>query len=1083
MIYSFENINKKQVTMKLIKAVGAFFMLALFLIPNKVSATHIVGGEMTYRCIASWTFEVTLKVRRDCEFGADEAQFDSHASVGIFEKSGEFLPWLGTGGQLLIPFTSDDTLHTDLEAGCDFLGDPVCVHETVYIDTITLPFRPGGYILAYQRCCRNETLTNILDPTDTGSTYSVNITNAASIECNNSPTFDESPQIYVCADEELVADMSATDVDGDVLVYSLFTPHTGASIDFPFPQPPKQPLFDEVTWAGGFSVENMMGGVPLTIDPNTGIVTGTPNLVGQFLVGVRVDEYRDGEIISTIKRDFEYNVRECIDGPEASFTTENDPECDGYEVEFTNTSFETDTYEWYFDFPNEDPAFKSTEENPTFIFPGDGIYTIKLLATRSADGCDDEFIKELGVYDSQLIADFDADFIVNECLDDAIDITLVSTSTDSGYTIESFEWTLTSETLDTSFSGESISVVLPTEDAISVTLVVTSSNGCSESITQNINTNDNGIDPSFEIVSINECGMDSLNITLMSTTTTSSPEATIDEILWTISDEVFTYNATGDKVTTTLPRSNELVVNMTVTLSNGCVGTATLFLDTEPIDDEDIEFVGDTLFICPGDTVKLLKSPNADLVYTWTPMEGLIFEGEDTSDPSFAFAEGQTEAVFNVVASDTICSRDGGDIVILLNTREIPDPFDFTSELDCGTFTVCFENISLPQDGLYIFDFGDESTDVDTSTATSICYTYPDFGVYNVTLEYTGACEEFIFEKEVAVTPDLTISAPDTMVVCMDVENILTVDTDSDGVTFIWTNEAGEEIGEGSEITYVPTGDEVVTVIGTNAGGCMDTAMIQLIEYAFDYTVNAPEVACISVDTDLSITNNSGDNLSYVWDPSGSIVGSNEGSDVVINISQDTEFTVTVTNEDNGCSMTETISIPVSDVSVEIVSDPEEVFQCNPAEISVANDEPGYTYVWNTGDTGPSFTSDTLLETTTFSVTVTDEFGCTAEATRAVTVLLPQCDETDVFLPTAFTPNGDNINDILKVESNFVKSMQLKIYDRWGIEIFVSTNVDDGWDGTFNGADLAPDVYAYIFNATCSDGTPYSSIGNITLIR
>ncbi len=1074
--------------MKVFKSLFAIIMMALFAFPNQAKATHIVGGEMTYRCIATWTFEVTLKVRRDCEFGADEAQFDDHASVGIFDASGEFLPWLGTGGQLLIPFTSDDTLHTDLEAGCDFIGDPVCVHETVYIDTITLPFRPGGYIFAYQRCCRNETLTNITDPLETGSTYSVRITNAASIECNNSPTFDESPQIYVCADEELVADMSATDADGDSLVYSLCIPNTGASLEFPFPQPPKQPLFDEVTYAQGFSLENMMGGVPLTIDPNTGIVTGTPNLIGQFLIGVCVDEYRDGEIISSIKRDFEYNVRECIVAPEAGFTVEDEPECDGLEVAFTNTSTETDTYEWFFDYPNDDPAFKSTEENPVFTYPENGVYTIKLIATRSADGCDDEFIKELGVYDSNLEASFDTDFIVNECLDDSINITLVSTSIepDSAFMIESYEWTLTgSDGFMLTGSGETFTATVPGIEEMNVTLVVTSSNGCMATAMEAINTADNGIDPSFEIVSVDDCEEEEITVTLMSTTATSSPDAMVLSYDWVITSmDGFSETASGETIMITVPRDDSLNINLTVTLSNGCTGSADLPFDSQPIDDEDIEFVSDTLLVCPGDTVALLQAPNPDLTYIWTPTEGLIFLDGDMSNALFTLADGQTMATYNLVVSDTICSRMAGDIVILLNETGPPDPFDFSSELDCGTFTVCFENLSEPLDGQFIWDFGDTASDVDTSTLDEVCYTYPDFGNYTVTLQYTATCDDMvILEKEISVTPDLTISTVDTMEYCLDGETTVTVESDQMDVTYVWADGQGDQIGEGSEISFIPEGNEIITVIGTNAGGCSDTSMIQMIEYMFDFEVNFPELVCKGEETIISITDNTGDNLVFTWEPSGSIVGSNEGPEVTINIEEDTEFTVNVMNVDNGCEMSETFTVTVSTISAEIVPDPAEVFQCNPAEISVVDDDPSYTYEWNTGNTTGSFTSDTLLENTTFSVTVTDEFGCTAEATTTVTVLLPQCDETDVFLPTGFTPNGDNINDVLKVESNFVKSMELLVYDRWGELVFSTTNQDEGWDGTYNGAELAPDVYAYCLQATCSNGVDYKSIGNVTLIR
>ena len=119
---------------------------------------------------------------------------------------------------------------------------------------------------------------------------------------------------------------------------------------------------------------------------------------------------------------------------------------------------------------------------------------------------------------------------------------------------------------------------------------------------------------------------------------------------------------------------------------------------------------------------------------------------------------------------------------------------------------------------------------------------------------------------------------------------------------------------------------------------------------------------------------------------------------------------------------------------------------------------------------------------------VTDEFGCTTMATYFITVLDPDCNETDVFLPNAFTPNGDGMNDILYVRSNFVDDLDLIIYKRWGENVFEMNNVsaDDpslGWDGTFKGQELKPDVYGYYLRARCINGKEFITKGNITLLK
>ena len=100
-----------------------------------------------------------------------------------------------------------------------------------------------------------------------------------------------------------------------------------------------------------------------------------------------------------------------------------------------------------------------------------------------------------------------------------------------------------------------------------------------------------------------------------------------------------------------------------------------------------------------------------------------------------------------------------------------------------------------------------------------------------------------------------------------------------------------------------------------------------------------------------------------------------------------------------------------------------------------------------------------------------------------VFVIRPTCDERDVYLPNAFSPNGDNNNDVFRIRSNFIDQVEMAIYDRWGEKIFETTDKNTWWDGTYKGNLLPPDVYAYYFKVRCIDGDTYFKKGNVTLIR
>ncbi|MCO6500924.1 MAG: gliding motility-associated C-terminal domain-containing protein, partial [Vicingus serpentipes] len=125
-------------------------------------------------------------------------------------------------------------------------------------------------------------------------------------------------------------------------------------------------------------------------------------------------------------------------------------------------------------------------------------------------------------------------------------------------------------------------------------------------------------------------------------------------------------------------------------------------------------------------------------------------------------------------------------------------------------------------------------------------------------------------------------------------------------------------------------------------------------------------------------------------------------------------------------------------------------------------------------------TAERLLNTVTYTVTYTDQYGCvvTDEVVINVDVNL------NIGIPSAFSPNGDGSNDFLFVRGKAaIKTLQLNIYNRYGQKVFSTNNVDQGWDGTHNGVPLNPGVFAYYANITLIDGSTQQLKGNITLVR
>jgi gliding motility-associated-like protein len=105
--------------------------------------------------------------------------------------------------------------------------------------------------------------------------------------------------------------------------------------------------------------------------------------------------------------------------------------------------------------------------------------------------------------------------------------------------------------------------------------------------------------------------------------------------------------------------------------------------------------------------------------------------------------------------------------------------------------------------------------------------------------------------------------------------------------------------------------------------------------------------------------------------------------------------------------------------------------------------------------------------------------NCTDSVCRDVTIDVTKT----VAVPSAFSPNGDGDNDILYVRGYRLKTVHLRIYNRWGNLMFETDSKDKGWDGTYKGQPQVAEGYAYTLDATFTDGGVEQKNGSITLIR
>lgn len=448
-------------------------LLFLFLIRclPLLHATHIVGGEITYTCMGDQQFKVRLTVYRDCYNG--EPPFDNPAYIGVYNAQWALVD------SLKILVSPDDTLPILLSNPCLVAPPNVCVHRTSYEGIVSLPIVPGGYTVVYQRCCRNTLIRNIVSPLSTGASFTAEISQRALMECNTSAVFNNWPPVAICVHEPIDFDHSASDVDGDSLVYRLCTPLTGATETNPIPQPPNPGPYVEVTWRDPpYDLSNMLGGEPLTIDANTGFLTGIPNTLGNFVVGICVDEYRDGQILSTTRRDFQYNVADCGQPVAAFFSPEI--VCDTLQVAFQNQSVSSNSYLWYFDWDG-DLSKTSTAFAPAFIYQDTGVYTIALIANPGGI-CSDTTFRQIHLTDSYVDADLSIQF--PDCDEMGAILQANDMSVDAAFGIVAWNWRLSgpgNTQVQSTEQNPEFSITNPGNYQLNLT--VTSGNGCTNTLT------------------------------------------------------------------------------------------------------------------------------------------------------------------------------------------------------------------------------------------------------------------------------------------------------------------------------------------------------------------------------------------------------------------------------------------------------------------------------------------------------------------------------------------------------------------------------------------------------------------------
>ncbi len=502
---------------------------------------------------------------------------------------------------------------------------------------------------------------------------------------------------------------------------------------------------------------------------------------------------------------------------------------------------------------------------------------------------------------------------------------------------------------------------------------------------------------------------------------------------------------------------------MNVTLDvidNGC--TTPQVVHSVTVNANVIADAGADVTVCSGGSVQLGGANTAGHIYQWSP--SLNLSAANISDPVYSAHNITANPVvtqYIVTESNNGCSNSDTVIVTLY-------PVAATTISASGAISFCAGNsVTLTADSVYTNYLWNNS-----STSNSI--TVSQSGTFSMGALDANGCEYVSNSIAVAVNPNPVLS-----LVSLKNESCfgfndgnITVSTSSGtpAYNYVW-NTAQSTAG----ISNLSAGSYAVTVYDANQ--CFDTSSYSIVAATpFNLSVNSVNnVSCFgAADGSIDVSANGGSTpYQFVWN------NGNTGSSLA-NIGAVT-YLVTVSDANNctadsSFSITEPAAVILQSLVFDGVRFSTEVVLAQPTGNN-------YTYQWSPSQylscsdcASPVFSG---VRTTEYHVTATDANGCSATATVLVNVIA----DKQVFVPNAFTPNGDGQNDKWLVSAAGAVYFNVMVFNRWGEKVFESNNLNEGWDGTYQSKSAYAGVYTFVATVTFIDGENRRLKGSVTLLR
>ncbi len=417
--------------------------------------------------------------------------------------------------------------------------------------------------------------------------------------------------------------------------------------------------------------------------------------------------------------------------------------------------------------------------------------------------------------------------------------------------------------------------------------------------------------------------------------------------------------------------------------------------------------------------------------------------------------------------------------------------FSGNNLVGCAPLTVNFNDSSITSAGsTYFWKFGDNTT----SAFQNATHTYTTSGAYSVThfVTTSGGCADSLIKTSYITVTNSAVANFGVTNRCLGSSAIFTdSSTISSGTITNWNWSFGD--GNGSTLqnptyNYTNAGVYIVRLTVSSSLGCSNTFTNSIViedKPVVNFTADIVS-GCTPLTVNFLDLSNTAPGSTYFWYfGDNGISSSKDVSHIYTNVGSYTVKHIVTTSAGCSDSLIKTSYITVSSPPVAFFTLSPDTTRLPKATVDLNNLSRGATsWFWNFGDSIYSSQQNpnhNYLEAGRYTVCLkaSNNSGCTATYCDTATVLLPN----PVAVPKAFTPNGDNINDLLKVRGGPLLNMEWRIFNEWGNQIYFSDTQSEGWDGTFHGSPQPSGVYEYTLKGKTADNAVINIHDIVNLVR